>query len=119
MSKVLLLNSAVMPASDGIYMSCAISLEEFVSEVKQAFLASTLISHVGYTETALVIQQACGVPIEVNRRAAEVSDGDVILVAKLKDRVVDPMVKGKVLPTIEDFEFRFVSYKESNGTSII
>ena len=107
--RVLLLNAAMMPAADGTYESETITLSEFVSAVRVAHQNGTLESYVGYPQNIAPLEKACRVPIKVNRAETIINDGDVMLIARLTYRV-NPSEKGRVNPTINDFEFRRVYY---------
>jgi len=107
-----LLNAAVMPAATGIYTSSTITKEAFANEVKAAMNTKCLVSYIGYPETAKLLTELCGVEIPINRTETILKDRDIILIAKLIYRVKQPGQKGQVAPTLDDFEFRKVTYIE-------
>lgn len=100
-----------MPEADGVYFSQKLPKHHFLNEIINGAGTGKLRSYIGYQETADLITEATGVPIEVNRTEAELDDSDILLVIKLKNRP-DPKDKGSVKPTIDDFEFRFVAYRK-------
>lgn len=91
--KHLLLNSAMMPAP-GNYSLRELSAADFGSAVKAAYLDDTLVSYIGYQQTADLISDLASVPIPLNRAETHVANGDVLLIARLKYRVGDPVTKG-------------------------
>ena len=105
-----LLNSAMMPAADGLYQSRSLNASEFAEHVRLAHQQDKLISYIGYPETAELLSELCKIEIPVNRTETLIANDEFLLIAKLKYRVNDPKAKGKIKPTIEDFEFRLVLY---------
>lgn len=105
-----LVNAAVMPAGDGQYTSRTIGEDVFALLAHEADTRGELNSAIGYPETAEILSDLCGFQIPLNRDEAIVTDGDTLLVAKLKRRLTDPNTKGDIQPKISDFEFRLVSY---------
>lgn len=91
--RYLLLNSAMMPAP-GNYRLRELSAGEFGAAVKAAHDGGTLVSYIGYPQTADLISSVAGVPVPLNRAETDVADGDVLLIARLKYRVGDPATKG-------------------------
>jgi len=108
---VRLLNAAVMPR-EGIYISRAITAREYAEAVRAANAAGALVSYIGYPETARLIEDLTGVPIQVSRDSTPVEDGDVLLVARLQYRVAHPSLKGRMLTSLDDYEFFRVEYHE-------
>lgn len=102
-----LMNSAMMPRP-GRYDYRTLSPQEFGRLVQDAHKAGSLISYIGYEQTARLIERLAGVPIPISREQTPVEDGDILLIAKLRYRVADPRSKGD--PVVEDFEFGAASY---------
>jgi len=105
-----LINTAMMPNANGLYASQSVSKKEFATYVKLAHAEDELQSYIGYPETAALLSDLCGVPIPTNRAETKIQNGDRLLVAKLIYRVQNPKDKGRIKPTIDDFEFRVVDY---------
>ena len=112
MGRIKLLNTAMMPSADGVYRSKALSFQEFGGIVRHAFYSGQLESYIGYPETAAMLEDALEIPVLVNRSETVITDGDFLMIAKLKYRVGDPKMKGNLTPTLSDFEFRSVEFKE-------
>ena len=104
-----LLNSAMMP-QQGIYQCEQTSRETFAHLVKTAHDQGTLKSYIGYPETAKLIENLAGVPIQVSRIKTVLQRGDVMLVARLMYRLANPANKENHKPTAENFEFFKVTY---------
>lgn len=108
-----LLNTAMMPAANGIYQSKEISQSEFVQRVQHAHEKDKLKSYIGYESTAEMITAATGVFIRENRAETEIEAGDTLLICRLKYRLVNRPGRD-VKPPIEAYEFRVVRYLSSN-----
>lgn len=112
--RYVLMNSLMMPDAGLIYAPRRVSPQEFAEELRNAMLVwndAIVESYIGYESTARIIADLMGVSqneIPVNRRETHVNPGDVMLVAKLKYRLGNPKAKGKIEPTLEDFEFYVV-----------
>lgn len=96
-----LLNSAVLPAGAyGIYRYTESSAAELADYLHQP----GVVSRVGYSETAAVIERWTGVRVEISREASPLEPGDVAMVVRLCYRV-DPRTKGAPQsPRDEDWE---------------
>ena len=106
-----LLNSAMMPAANGIYQSKALTREEFAACALEAYNKGVLISYVGYKNTAEMLSDLCGFEVRENRKETLIEDGDILLVARIKYRLANhPGRDAK--PSIDDLEFRVVTYNE-------
>ena len=112
-----LLNSAMMPAADGVYLSKQLTAAEFASRASFAYDNGNLISYVGYKSTAQLLSELCGFEIRENRAETLIDDGDILLVARIKYRLGErPNPDAK--PALDDLEFRVVYYslkKENDG----
>lgn len=113
-----LLNSAMMPNLSGTYESKEIDAPLFASQVKLHMDAGNLVSYIGYPETAELLSELCDRKIEVSRAQTHIEDGDILLIAKLKHRVVNPRDKGKLKPTIDDFEFARANYTRGEWRNV-
>ncbi|MCS7215989.1 MAG: YddF family protein [Candidatus Micrarchaeota archaeon] len=108
--KVKLLNSAMMP-NEGIYVLKRITKEQFCKELIEAYQQNRLESYIGYQDNIDLIAKWTGVIIPFSRETASTEDGDVLLIMKLKKRMGDPSMKGKLMFSDEDFEFFKAEYK--------
>jgi len=103
---IYLMNSAMMP-QEGKYEMRRIGLMEFIEMVQN----NPFKSYIGYPTTAAFIKKVTGREIPINReKTAPLKRGDILLVCKLKYRLKDPRMKGKLEPGIQDFEFFEVKY---------
>lgn len=101
---VLLLNSAVMP-TEGTYTLKRISEATFRKILQEAAAADNLQSYIGYPETANLIEENTGIEIEVSREQAELAEGDVMLIVKLRHRIQNLSDIGTYQPSLEDLDF--------------
>ena len=101
---ILLLNAAVMP-TEGVYTLKRISKSDFRTILCGASATNTFQSYIGYPETARIVEELTGVAIEVNRQQAVLKPGDMMLIVKLRQRVVDPIDKTALELSINDLEF--------------
>ena len=101
---ILLLNSAVMP-TEGVYTLKRISKSKFQGLLQEAAATDNFQSYIGYPETAGLIEQLTGIEVEVSRESATLGPGDIILIVKLRQRVIDPVDKDIPQLSIDDFEF--------------
>lgn len=101
---ILLLNSAVMP-TEGIYTLKRISKSKFQKLLQEAVAAKNLQSYIGYPETARLIEKITGVEIEVSRKQAKLTTGDVMLIVKLRHRIQDQSDTIPYQPSIADLDF--------------
>ena len=101
-----LLNSAMMPQA-GTYEMKKIPFEEFKKIISDKNVK--IDSYIGYPQNVQLIKDWTGREIELNRKQAEVFDGDEMLVMKLKYRVANPSEKGKEVDE-SDFEFFRIKY---------
>ena len=107
MSRVLLMNSAVIP-QPGRYTARQVSREEWLRVVRDAQREGRLVSYIGYPQN-LEILAGWGIRgLQVSRAKATVRPGDIMAVMRLKYRVTDPRQKGRFTPRPEDFEFLLV-----------
>ena len=106
MSRVLLLNSNIMVA-EGTYVTMKASIEEVKRTVNAA---DEVISYIGYPDTAKFMSELLGIDVPVNRGIAELKDGDIMVVCKLKYRVQNPADKGKFVPKPDDIEWWITKY---------
>ena len=101
---ILLLNAAVMP-SEGVYTLKKISQAGFRTCLREAAATGDFKSYIGYPETARIIKEITGVPVEVNREQAVLKPQDVMLIVKLRQRVSEPTSKAALAPSSDDFAF--------------
>lgn len=113
MSKVRLMNSAMMPA-DGHYRKLVIPDDIFVREFKHYTEQEKYgwESYIGYPETARVLSALLGVDVPVSRAETVLDCGDVMLVARLKYRVNPADKATNRKQTVDDFEFSIVLFSE-------
>ena len=106
--RTILMNSLMMPTEGLWYYPCRLTPEQFAERLKEEMRLGLVKSYIGYQATARIVEQLAGLPegtIVVNRAQTSVRPMDTILVAKLKYRVRNPGDKGKLTPTLEDYEF--------------
>lgn len=110
--KFLLMNSAMMPAP-GTYKMKQITPDAFGREVARAHRSGRLQSHIGYEQTAALIERLAGAPIAVSREPAVISGADIMLICRLRYRVANPATKGA--PVSDDgFEFFICYFQEAS-----
>lgn len=97
---VRLLNAAVMPRP-GRYDLWPLTPFQFASLVAKY----RPISYIGYPACAELLSDLCHCEIVLNRESTPVEDGDHLLIARLKYRVGNPVAKGQVRATLDDYEF--------------
>ncbi|MBX6770898.1 MAG: DUF1874 domain-containing protein [Chloroflexi bacterium] len=102
-----LLNSAVI-TRPGRYTYRLIDL----AEAREWLARGPVASRVGYPETADFIHQALGVRVPLSREASAMEPGDEALVVRLKYRVADPSLKGRVAPGPDDWEVGLLVMEE-------
>jgi hypothetical protein len=102
----------MMPAF-GRYDYAGLTAEQFASAVRDAHICGTLVSYVGYQQTADMISRLAGVPIPVSREQTDLQDGDILLIARLRYRMQNPATKGDLVP--EDFSFGVAEYLADPG----
>jgi len=107
--KVRLLNSAMMPR-EGTYKMKRISKEEFCKILAKAHKEGILESTIGYMDNIVLIKKWTGIEVFFNRETTTVEDGDLLLIMKLKYRMRDPHLKGKIQMSEENFEFFLAEY---------
>ena len=107
---ILLLNSAVMP-DEGVYTLKRISEATFKKELQDAATSDNFKSYIGYPETARLIEEITGVAVAVSREQATLVPGDIMLIVKLRQRVVNPADKETLQFSIDDFEFFHCDWK--------
>lgn len=111
---ILLLNSAVMP-TEGVYTLKRISEATFRTVLRGAVVTKNFQSYIGYPETARLIEELTGIEVEVSREQAVLAPGDIILIVKLRQRVVNPADKDIPQLSIGDFEFFRCDWKPLDG----
>lgn len=113
MSKVRLMNSAMMP-SDGHYRKLVIPVEMFISEFRLYTKERKFgwESYIGYPETARVLSELLGVDVPVSRAETILDCGDVMLVARLKYRINPADKATNRSQSVDDFEFSIVLFSE-------
>ena len=109
-----LLNSAMMPAANGIYQSKALTREEFAERALESYNKGVLISYVGYKQTAEILSDLCGFEVRENRKETLIEDGDMLLIARIKYRLANHLGRD-AKPSIDDLEFRVVYYSADNN----
>ncbi len=92
---VRLLNAAVMPRP-GCYDIRPLTPEQFAAELRRAYGRGDVESYIGYDAAARVIERVTGIRPRVSRATTPVEDGDVLLIARLRQRVADPAIKWQV-----------------------
>jgi len=101
--------------AEGCYKMKRIDRDTFVSLIKEYHSKGKLISFIGYEKNRQLIFEWCGIKFPLNRADIILSDGDVMLVMKLKYRLED--VKSKKdreyqQKLVDDeFDFCLVEYK--------
>lgn len=105
-----LLNSAVLPAGAyGTYLYTSATVEDLRRFVTEGEFP---ISHIGYQQTADLIEGLTSVPIPLSRDPSDMKPGDVAMVVRLRYRV-DPTQKGAPVSTkLEDWEIARLIYWE-------
>lgn len=92
---VRLLNAAVMPR-EGAYTLKRLTPEQFRCAVRQAYGLGDVESYIGYDAAARVIERVTGIRPRVTRASTPVEDGDVLLIARLQQRVRNPAHKASI-----------------------
>lgn len=106
--RILLVNSAMMPALTGSYIAEELTKDEFVEAVREAEADGILESYIGYEQTAEQVSKWTGLEIPLNRTRADIRDLDIMLVIRLKFR---PGLNTKGLQVDPaDFEFARIYY---------
>jgi hypothetical protein len=110
MRKVLM-NSAMIP-SEGIYSALRVSKENFAKVFHK--MEGSVISHIGYPQTAEILSQVLGIPVHVSRAATFLQYDDVMFVIKLQYRLQNPHEKAEKIHgnSINDYEFWIIEYFE-------
>lgn len=91
-----LLNSAIMPANCyGTYTYTPAT----VADLTEALQAGTVISRIGYDQTAAMIHQWTGCPVAVSRDEMTFAPGDAAYVVRLRYRIANPGTKGAPVST--------------------
>ncbi len=107
-----LLNSAMMPSLDGTYTIRRISQAEFNSLLRESLAVRKLKNYIGYGDNLRILREEFGVHLQTSREQAVVTNGDCLLIMKLKYRVRDPGEKaGKARHEIADFEFAISTFR--------
>lgn len=115
-SKILLLNSAVMPVLSGTYEVVELPQKGFITAVRSARADGLLESFIGYEQTAELISKWTGVDIPLNRAKADIVDGQTMLVMRLKYRPDTRAKGGLVQPA--NFEFAEITYREAREEEV-
>lgn len=100
----LLLNAAVMPTPGLTYRPEVVETKEFVHQTQRFYRLGTLVSFIGYPQTADFIARLCSVPVPVSRESCTVLPTDTILICRLRYRLDNPATKGAPVH-VSDFEF--------------
>lgn len=83
-----LLNAAVMP-QPGFYELRDIPIDTFIDAVREASEAGTLKHHIGYEETLRMVEDLCKLTLgDINVAETKLTDGDALLIVKLRRRTV-------------------------------
>lgn len=79
----------------GTYTLHALTAAEYAAAVISAYAAGDVRSYIGYDAAADVIERLTGIRPDVTRETTPVEDGDLLLIARLRQRVQsqDPRVK--------------------------
>lgn len=104
MKLIALMNTSMMPVP-GTYKLEPLSLDEFRTEIIKAYTSGEMESFIGYREVVDIISEIASIRPQISRRDTYLSDGDTMLICKLKYRVRNPMSKGHLKNTIDDYEF--------------
>lgn len=112
-----LLNAAVMPRP-GQYALYGLTAAEYAAAVRDAYASGDVRSYIGYDAVADVIERITGIRPAVTRATTPVEDGDVLLIARLRQRVQSqsPHVKaamGRHHDDIQDYEFFRCIYRDT------
>jgi len=95
MSKIYLMNSAVMP-NEGKYDCKYVNQKTFIKAFHKIYDKSgTFVNCVGYEQTAKHLTELLGVDVPMNRVNVSLNSGDIMLVCKLETRVANPETKGQ------------------------
>lgn len=107
-----LMNSAMMP-TPGKYSLKKIAKEEFVAEFIEDCVEGNLPwkSSIGYPQLSALLSELLGTDVPLSRDQTQLSDDDIVLVAKLPYRV-NPTEKGERQhgSKIEDYEFFLMKF---------
>jgi hypothetical protein len=102
MARRLLLNSAVIAA--GAYGDYRYS-PATKNDLRDFIRSGPYESRVGYEETAAKIEEWLGIRPAISRELSAMAPGDVAMVVRLRYRLGDPALKGRLLGTAdEDWE---------------
>ena len=112
--KVHLLNSAVMP-KEGNYTLKRIDKHTFREVLVRAYEEGKLRNYIGYETNLKLIVEWCDIRLPLNREEVrDLSDGDILLVMKLKYRLNNTQLKAQkefqTKLTEDDFEFFVATY---------
>jgi hypothetical protein len=110
MTAMWLTNSAMMPRP-GTYHYRRLPLEEWRQALIEAHYCASLVNCIGYPENLRIIREITGIHLEPSRRETAPEPGDGMLVMRLRRRLADPALKGRLRPRLDDFEFGLVSYE--------
>lgn len=113
-----LLNAAVMPRP-GTYTLHALTAAEYAAAVISAYAAGDVRSYIGYDAAADVIERLTGIRPDVTRETTPVEDGDLLLIARLRQRVQsqDPRHKaamGRLQNDPDAYEFFACAYSATS-----
>jgi hypothetical protein len=114
----ILMNSAMMPSDQCIYIPFKIERKQFVEALRLAFYEGRLRTYIGYQQTADHIRKISGIAISVSREETQVKPGDRILVCKLKYRVQDVRDKraGVLGMSDDDYEYWLVETRQKDSS---
>ena len=110
-----LLNSAMMPA-EGVYTLRRIQRDEFIARLTRAYEQGRLESHIGYEQNLKLVADWCNIRLRPDRgEVRNLTDGDELLIMKLKYRVQDTALKSdkkfQSSVTADDFEFFIAEFR--------
>lgn len=102
----LLLNVTFMP-NVGIYNLTRLTASEFCTMLK----TEAFVSYIGYPSTAKHIEQMTGIVVPISRRRIYVTDGDTLLICRLKYLEDSSTSPRRYEPEACDFEYFKSTYQ--------
>lgn len=106
---VYLLNAAMMPSPNLMYLFSEIDERTFIEELNSAIEMGTLRSFMGYKQNQNYLYEKHGINVELNFDRCDVKPGDTLLVMRLPYRQFT-IKKGETVR--EDFEYGIVAVEE-------
>ena len=107
-----LLNSAVMPNLNGVYIIKEINFETFCQLITALDEVNILESYIGYEQNIELIQKWTGVEVALNRDSTIIKNKDQMLIMRLNSRI-NPLEKGNIEVNESHFEFAHATFKET------